>query len=97
MPAVIEKLIGAVEDDGAAQDFEKKFTKLAGEDNLLGSAGEFGLLFACLANKPGAREIDGESTVSVEDLESMFGNKRLPEGFDTGKKTASDWVMNTIH
>ena len=36
MPAVIEKLIGAVEDDGAAQDFEKKFTKLAGEDKSLG-------------------------------------------------------------
>ena len=98
VPAVIEKLVGAVEGDRAAvKDFENKFTKLTGEDNLLGSAGEFGLLFALVANKAGAREVDGEPTASVEDLESMFVQKRLPEGFETWKKTGADWVANTIH
>ena len=98
VPAVIEKLLGAVEGDRAAvKAFENKFTQLAGEDNLLGSAGEFGLLFAFLANKPGAREVDGEPTVAVADLESMFVKKRLPDGFETWKKTGAGWVVNTIH
>jgi hypothetical protein len=94
LPALTGKLAG----DGAAaaRDFAEKFTKLAGEDNLVGSAGEFGLLFALLANKPGATDVDGEPAVSVEDLESMFVRKRLPAGFENWKKTAADWTRNTI-
>jgi hypothetical protein len=96
VPALINKLAGSDEKANAsAQDLEEKFTKLAGEDNLVGSAGEFGLLFALLANKPGAKEVDGEPTVLVQDLESMFIKKRLPEGSENWKKLKADWIKNT--
>jgi hypothetical protein len=77
------------------RDWEAKLTKLLGEDNLVGSAGEWGLLFAFLANKPGALEVDGEPTVTVEDLRGMFVLKRLPPGFETWKKSRIDWVIHT--
>jgi hypothetical protein len=51
---------------------KEKYTKLLGEDNLVGSAGEFGLLFALLANRPDAKELDGEPTVPLRDVEAMF-------------------------
>ena len=83
--------------DGGAnhRDIQQKFTKLTGEDNLVGSAGEFGLLFAFLANKPDAEELEGEPAVAVEDLKLMFIDKRLPVGWETWKKSRSDWIKNT--
>ena len=95
VPALIDRLFG--EHAGAGQGLEEKLTRLTGEDNLIGSAGEFGLLFALFANRPGAQEVDGEPTVPLGDVESMFVLKRLPEGFETWKKTRADWVRNTIH
>ncbi len=77
------------------RDLEEKLTKLLGEDNLVGSSGEFGLLFAFFANKPGSRHIDGEPTIEVSDLKSMFVDKRLPPGWETWKKSRIDWVTNT--
>jgi hypothetical protein len=95
-PAWVRRLFGSGEDARTAhRDFEEKLTKLLGEDNLVGSAGEFGLLFALLANKPGAREIDGEPAVSLRDVEAMFLEKRLPDGWETWKKSRMDWVKNT--
>ncbi len=47
-------------DPNSGRTFEEHLTKLMGEDNLIGSSGEFGLLFAFLANRPGAREVNGE-------------------------------------
>jgi len=84
--------------DGAENDnreIEEKLTKLAGENNLVGSSGEFGLLFAFLVNKPGAKQFDGEPAISLEDLNAMFVYKRLPDGWKTWKKTRKDWVINT--
>ena len=77
------------------RDLEQKLTKLLGDDNLLGSAGEFGLLFAFLANRPDTREEDGEPTISVSDLETMFVQKKLPSGWESWRKTRVDWVKNT--
>lgn len=95
-PAWMRRLLGSGEDASAAhRDLEEKLTKLLGEDNLVGSAGEFGLLFALLANMPGAREIDGEPAVAVRDLEAMFLEKRLPDGWKTWKKSRLDWVKHT--
>lgn len=74
---------------------EEKLTKLLGEDNLVGSAGEFGLLFAFLANKPGAKEVDGEPAIAIQDLKAMFVDKRLPAGWESWKKSRLDWVTNT--
>ena len=94
--ALLSKLFGSDEAANTThRDIEEKLTNLTGEDNLVGSAGEFGLLFAFLVNKPGAREIDDEPAVSVEDLKTMFVDKRLPDGWETWKKTRLDWVRNT--
>jgi hypothetical protein len=96
-PGLKSKLFKSDEDVTAAhRDLEEKLTKLLGEDNLVGSAGEFGLLFALLANKPGTKEIDSEAAVAVQDLKAMFVDKRLPDGWDSWKKTRVDWVKNTI-
>jgi hypothetical protein len=92
----IRRLFGSGDDASTAhRAVEAKLTKLLGEDNLVGSAGEFGLLFAFLANKPGTREVDGEPAVAVQDLEAMFVDKRLPDGWETWRKTRKDWVRNT--
>lgn len=94
--ALMRKLFGSDEAASTAhRDVEEKFTKLAGEDNLIGSAGEFGLLFAFLANKPGARHVEGEPAVAVQDLKAMFLDKHLPDGWDTWKKSRIDWVKHT--
>lgn len=95
-PGLLSKLFGSNEDtDATHREIEEKLTKLTGEDNLVGSAGEFGLLFAFLANRPGAREVEGEPTVAVQDLKGMFVDKHLPDGWETWKKSRRDWVRNT--
>jgi hypothetical protein len=78
----------------------QKLTKLLGEDNLIGSAGEFGLMSAFLANSPKTKEVKSglighEPAYSVEDLTAMFKDKEFPEGWETWKKTSHDWVKNT--
>ncbi|MGH9788002.1 MAG: hypothetical protein ACRD4U_04770 [Candidatus Acidiferrales bacterium] len=94
--ALLPSLFGSdAERDRAHREFEQKLTKMMGENNLVGSAGEFGLLFAFLANSPGATEVDGEPTVSFEDVRSMFAEKRLPDGWEGWKKTRWDWLRNT--
>jgi hypothetical protein len=95
-PAALSRLHGA--SDQAAEthrDLEQKLTKLLGDDNLVGSAGEFGRLLAFLANKPDAHEEDGEPTISVTDLETMFVQRKLPSGWELWRKTRVDWVKNT--
>lgn len=94
--ALVNKLFGSGKKEATThRDVEEKLTKLGGENNLVGSAGEFGLLFAFVANKPGARKVDGEPTVEVSDLKTMFLEKRLPDGWETWKKNRVDWVKNT--
>jgi hypothetical protein len=74
---------------------KEKLTKLTGEDNLVGSAGEFALLFTLLAHKPGAGEIDGEPAISLQDVRAMFLEKRLPAGWRDWKKLRADWVKHS--
>lgn len=94
--ALLSKLFGSGENATAAhRDTEQKLTKLLGEDDLVGSAGEFGLLFAFLENKPGAKRVGGEPAVAVQDLRAVFAAKRLPDGWETWKKSRIDWVRNT--
>ena len=66
-----------------------------GENNLVGSAGEFGLLFAFLANSPRTREVDDEPALSFDDVRVMFVEKRFPEGWESWKKTRRDWLRHT--
>jgi len=94
--ALLSKLIGSGEDANTThRDIEEKLTKLTGEDNLVGSAGEFGLLFAFLVNKPGAKEVEDEPALAVQDLKAMFVDKHLPDGWESWKKSRIDWVRNT--
>ncbi len=68
---------------------------LARQDNLIGSAGEFGLLFALLANRPQSdaeRKLDG---IRLSDVESMFVKNKLPDGWETWPKNLSDWLHAT--
>src|ERR1700752_1001151 len=48
MKAITLAAVGLFDDDSDHRDIQQKFTKLTGRDNLIGSAGEFGLLFAFL-------------------------------------------------
>ncbi len=95
-PALLARLnIYGREAAEAQRDLEQKLTRLLGEDNLVGSAGEFGLLFAFVANKPDASASRVEPAVALTDLVSMFERKELPRGWETWKKTRVDWVVNT--
>jgi hypothetical protein len=95
-PALLHRFHGTEpEAESAHREMLEKLTKVLGEDNLVGSAGEFGLLFAFLANKPGATQIDGEPALSVDDVRLMFVDKKFPEGWETWKKRRLDWVTNT--
>lgn len=78
------------------REVQQRVTKTLAEDNLAGSAGEFGLLFAFLANKPGAQELDDEPALAVDDLKLMFVDKRLPDGWETWEKSAFDWLKHTV-
>lgn len=64
-------------------------TKLAGDDNLIGSAGEFGLLLAFLEHSPNTKN---GSSFSVKEIESMFHSKAFPAGWDAWQKSALSWV-----
>jgi hypothetical protein len=91
-------LIGLVQSDGAGANLrklEEKLTKLMGEDNLVGSSGEFGLLFAFLGRSPRAGALDGELALSFADVRTMFLDKCLPEGWELWSKTRVDWVVHT--
>jgi hypothetical protein len=96
-PALISRLTHFDEHaDESLRTLEQKLTKLLGEDNLVGSAGEFGLLFAFLAHGPGTKEIAGEPALLVADVEMMFVQKLLPKGWETWKKSRTDWVVHTF-
>src|SRR5215469_2540293 len=95
-PALIARLADSAEHAATAHAvLEQKLTKLLGEDNLVGSAGEFGLLFAFLAPGRDSQRIDGEPALAVANVEGMFVHKRLPDGWDTWKKSRADWAVHT--
>jgi hypothetical protein len=79
----------------ATRAVKESFTKLLGADNLVGSAGEFGLLFAFLHRSPRTKNVDGEPALSLEDVRGMFLDKRLPEHWDTWEKLRADWIAHT--
>jgi len=77
------------------RDVAISVTKVLGEENLIGSAGEFGLLFAFLKQSKLTKVVDGEDALSVADLTSMFRDKKLPDGWQLWKKSGLDWVTST--
>jgi hypothetical protein len=93
-PSLLELVRGA-HDEALHRELYERLTRLTGEDNLVGSSGEYGLLFAFFANRPEAKKVDGEPTLPLEGIESMFVHKRLPEGWEAWPKTRADWIANT--
>ena len=90
---VVETLKNKANGTGNPTEDRKVFTKLTkvlGEENIVGSAGEFGLMAAFLANSPKTKQVGGEPAYSVQDLTAMFKDKKFPEGWDTWKKTSAD-------
>jgi len=71
--------------------FLQDFTSAISGDDLVRSAGEFGLLFALLANGPGA--VHGK--IKMSDVEAMMVRSELPEGWRDWPKTLADWVEST--
>lgn len=92
-PDLLERL-REPRDESLHRELDEKLTKLTGEDNLVGASGEYGLLFAFLANSPKTKRLDGEPALALEDIESMFVQKRFPEGWESWRKTRTDWVAN---
>jgi hypothetical protein len=90
---LLERLRG--DNSSLHTELEEKLTRLTGEDNLVASSGEYGLLFAFLAKKPEAKELGGEPTLSLQDIESMFVLRRFPQGWEGWKKTRADWIINS--
>jgi hypothetical protein len=98
--AISAKVVSMISAVGAGRDpsgsaVEQKLTKLLGDDNLVGSSGEFGLLFAFLSNDPATVQIKGEPALSLDHVRAMFIDKELPEGWKTWEKTRGDWVVHT--
>lgn len=71
--------------------FMEDFTTAISGDDLVRSSGEFGLLFALLANAPGA--VHGK--IRLSDVEAMMVRSELPEGWRDWPKTLRDWVEST--
>jgi hypothetical protein len=93
---LLKNVVGGNEEHTNQRELLEALTANARASNVVGSAGEFGLLFAFLENKPGSVVVDGEPTVSVDDLTLMFRDKKLPAGWETWTKTKSSWVKNTL-
>ncbi|SIO66418.1 hypothetical protein SAMN05443247_11215 [Bradyrhizobium erythrophlei] len=94
--ALASKLLGSGSDTKDNHRLlEQKLTRLMGENNLVGSAGEFGLLFAFLTHDPNTREIEGEPALALDRVDGMFVQKCLPDGWQTWKKSRVDWVVHT--
>ena len=96
--ALTDKVTGS-DDPVENRKLFTRLTKLLGEDHLVGSAGEFGLLAAFLANSPRTQHVDAaisaEPAYAITDIRTMFRDHRFPDGWEHWTKKASDWVVNT--
>ena len=84
-PDLLERLRGSI-DKSLHRELDEKLTRLTGEDNLVGSSGEYGLLFAFLAHSPRTQELDGEPALSLEDIESTFLHSAFQMDGKVGKR-----------
>lgn len=78
---------------GADREVLEALTKAAGENNLVGSAGEFGLLFALLDQT--SREVEGAKAINVAEAQLMFKDKRFPQGWLQWHKSGHTWVLRS--
>jgi hypothetical protein len=99
---VVETLtdkVAGTDDPVESRQLFTRLTKLLGEDHLIASAGEFGLLAAFLVNSPRTQRVDAaigtEPAFAVADIRAMFQDRRFPDGWEHWTKKANDWVVNT--
>jgi hypothetical protein len=59
---------------------------------LIGSAGEFGLLFAFFANRGNG---DKQTSLNISDLEATMAQLQLPDSWKFWRKEVVDWVHAT--
>jgi hypothetical protein len=71
--------------------FLQDFTSAISGDDVVRSAGEFGLLFALLAKAPDA--VHGK--IKMSDVEAMMVRSELPAGWRDWPKSLGDWVEST--
>jgi hypothetical protein len=79
-------------DESESTEAFEALTRLLGEDHLVASAGEWGLLFAFLNNSPNSDDGD----IALSDVTAMFVDKQLPDGWETWKKSALSWIKATL-
>jgi hypothetical protein len=81
-------LLGGRATERDTTELVASLTNLMGTNNLIGSAGEFGLLFAFLANRPGA----ADDAIRLADVEEMMVHHRFPPGWQSWPKKTTDWL-----
>ena len=98
---------------GSASESEKtelleSMLKIAVRNNLVGSAGEFGLLMTALEDSPNAVTLpNGEKALAATDIEALFAGKKvdgkydpltrtLPSNWDSTPKTLTRFLINTL-
>lgn len=79
----------------AEVDFLQKLTKFTGENTMIASSGEWGLIGAFFSHAPGVKQPDGTLHIPLDQLQAAFLKKELPAGSDGWTKNASDWVHAT--
>lgn len=95
-PALFEEAIGTPALGGPAEvEFLQKLTKFSGDNTLVASSGEWGLIGAFFENAPGVKQADGTLKIPVKYLEAMFLKKELPAGADDWEKNGSGWAQAT--
>jgi hypothetical protein len=101
-PALFEKAMNKVRaffGDPQKTDSHHRFiedlTTLTGKNTLVGSCGEWALLFAGWANAPGVRQNDGSLLLDMAEVEPQFMNADVPAPFENAEKSAFDWAKTT--
>jgi len=96
VPAGVSAVASAkAEVDKAHRQATQRLTKLLGEDHLVASAGEFGLLFALIGRPANAGEDDGP-VLNVAEVRAMFEDKQLPADWDRTPKSTRQWAGHTF-
>jgi hypothetical protein len=90
-----QKLTGRPDGGAGDKKLYEALTRTLGENNLIGSSGEYGLLCAFLQNSPKTQRGAGGPKFSMDDVKLMFKDKQLPPGWESWKKTSASWVENT--
>lgn len=85
---------GAVIGSTEGREVVRRLTATLAADNILGSSGEFGLMFALFSNRGDSRSSAGP-VLFVDEMQAMFRDKRLPRGWEMWPKSRSDWAIHT--